>query len=247
MKPSNNSFLLFIICMITNITALRISNSRDTYQKCNEMKNKYPSLNLNCEKMNKKEEDEPFVLKAFNKYKTTINQMYSKIKKNDDYNEFINIIKNRLIEKQKNNSPKFLQINTDEMKRNFKALLDVQRDNDIAKYLLNRDSNNPLIKDMQNEYKQYQSNNILDVYSNIDSYYYSNLKDHLNDQSIKSSAERLQRAIKDYARKNAKKYKPTGILTPNGKIEKEFNDKLIEKEYTKEMTMKDIEKIMNIS
>ena len=133
------------------------------------------------------------------------------------------------------------------MKRNFKALLDVQRDNDIAKYLLNRDSNNPLIKDMQNEYKQYQSNNILDVYSNIDSYYYSNLKDHLNDQSIKSSAERLQRAIKDYARKNAKKYKPTGILTPNGKIEKEFNDKLIEKEYTKEMTMKDIEKIMNIS
>ena len=243
MKLSNNSFLLLFICMM-NITALRLY--KDTYQKCIEMKNKYPSLNLHCEKMNTKEEDNSFILNAFNKYKTTINQMYSKIKMNNDYNEFIDIIKNRLIEKQRNNSPKFLQINTDEMKRNFTALLDVQRENDIAKYLLNRDSNNTLIKDMQNEYKKYQSNNILNVYSNIDSYYYSNLKDHLNDESIKSSAERLQRAIKDYAKKNAKKYKPTGILTPNGKIEKEFNDKLID-EYKKEMTMKDIEKMMNIS
>ena len=80
MKLSNNSFLLLFICMM-NITALRLY--KDTYQKCNEMKNKYPSLNLHCEKMNTKEEDNSFILNAFNKYKTTINQMYSKIKKNN--------------------------------------------------------------------------------------------------------------------------------------------------------------------
>lgn len=266
MKIKESLLILLLLVQISNISSQNEQNN-DKYKNCVEMMKKYQNLHLNCNLLitNSKSSDlnNKYIIQAFANYKNEISKTYNTLTKDKDYQEFITLIQTKLKKRQnlRKESPRLLQIenknenNKDDTKRDFSYLLDIQRRNEISQQFLNTISDNSLIKEMKNQYNNYNKNNYEQIYKNIDGFYYKNLNDHFNDQNINEAATNLQKSIQTYIENNIHKYKQTGIITPKGTIEnnpgKYINtqEKLVKDSFAneKQLTLNDLEKIMQLN
>lgn len=219
------------------------------------LKSVYKDLDIKCENLIKKHKTNSFLLNAFNSYKSNLKTMYNIYMNDPHYKDFINVLNTSL--KRKRNDPKsnyrFLQNKKPTDIIDFNVVFDEKERKKLSQNFVNTISSKNFTDELRSEYNEYKKQNLGKLNDEVSKFYIQEQKDFEKEKEARETSERLVKSVNNFVQKHRDEYKQEGILTIEGKIEKNPHDYIIKegkmlKEKFKEdnYTLEDIDKLMKL-
>jgi hypothetical protein len=181
--------------------------------------------------------------------------MYSIYMNDPHYKDFINVLSTSL--KKKKNDPKsnyrFLQKRKPTDNLDLSVVFDEKERKKISQNFVDTLSSKKFVDEVKSEYQEYKKNNIGKLYDDVSKFYVQEKKDFEKEKQAQEISERFVKSIDNFIHKHRDEYMQEGIITIDGKIEKNPHDYIIKeekmlKEKFKEdnYTLEDIDKLMKL-